>query len=119
MAKNQRYFPVRDKDGRLMANFVGVSNNIAKDMNVVREGNERVLRARLYDAAFFWKEDLQKSLDDLAAELRSVTYQEQLGSVYDKVQRTKTLALWLTEALSFGEWRPAVERAADIAKADL
>ena len=119
MAKNQRYFPVRDKDGRLMANFVGVSNNIAKDMNVVREGNERVLRARLYDAAFFWKEDLQKSLDDLAAELRSVTYQEQLGSVYDKVQRTKKLALWLTEALSFGEWRPAVERAADIAKADL
>ncbi len=119
MAKNQRYFPVRDKDGRLMANFVGVSNNIAKDMNVVREGNERVLRARLYDAAFFWKEDLQKSLDDIAAELRSVTYQEQLGSVYDKVQRTKKLALWLTEALSFGEWRPAVERAADIAKADL
>ncbi len=119
MAKNQRYFPVRDKEGRLMANFAGVSNNIAKDMSVVREGNERVLRARLYDAAFFWKEDLQKSLDDLAAELKSVTYQEQLGSVYDKVQRTKKLALWLTEELFFRESIPVVERAAEIAKADL
>jgi Glycyl-tRNA synthetase, beta subunit len=90
---------VRNKDGKLMANFVGVSNNKARDMRVVREGNERVLRARLYDAAFFWKEDLQKSLDDLANELKSVTYQEQLGSVYDKVQRTKALALWLTDEL--------------------
>ena len=119
MAKNQRYFPVRDKDGRLMANFVGVSNNIAKEMSVVREGNERVLRARLYDAAFFWKEDLQKSLDDLALELKSVTYQEQLGSVYDKVQRTKKLALWLADELSLSVGRAELERASDIAKADL
>jgi len=102
-----------------MANFVGVSNNKAKDMRIVREGNERVLRARLYDAAFFWKEDLQKSLDDLANELRSVTYQEQLGSVYDKVQRTKALALWLTDELSLGSKRAVVERAAVLAKADL
>lgn len=102
-----------------MANFVGVSNNKAKDMRVVREGNERVLRARLYDAAFFWKEDLQKSLDDLANELKSVTYQEQLGSVYDKVQRTKALALWLTDELSLADKRSVVERAAVLAKADL
>ena len=53
MAKNQRYFPVHGADGKLMPNFIGVSNNRAKDMSVVREGNERVLRARLYDAAFF------------------------------------------------------------------
>lgn len=119
MAKNQRYFPVRDETGSLMANFVGVSNNKAKEMSVVREGNERVLRARLYDAAFFWKEDLQKSLDVLADELRSVTYQEQLGSVFDKVQRTKELALWLTDELSLAAQRPVVERAAVLAKADL
>ncbi|NLD05463.1 MAG: glycine--tRNA ligase subunit beta [Synergistaceae bacterium] len=119
MAKNQRYFPVRDKDEKLMASFVGVSNNKAKDMSVVREGNERVLRARLYDAAFFWKEDLQKSLDDLANELRSVTYQEQLGSVYDKVQRSKELAVWITDELSLGNKRAIVERAAVLAKADL
>jgi glycyl-tRNA synthetase beta chain len=119
MAKNQRYFPVRDENGSLMANFVGVSNNKAKDMSIVREGNERVLRARLYDASFFWKEDLQKSLDVLADELRSVTYQEQLGSVYDKVQRTRELALWLTDELSLAGKRPVVERAAVLAKADL
>lgn len=119
MAKNQRYFPVRSADGRLMANFVGVSNNRAKDMSVVREGNERVLRARLYDAAFFWKEDQQKSLDALAAELKNVTYQEQLGSVYDKVQRVKALALWLTDKLGYGEVKDFVARAAEIGKADL
>lgn len=119
MAKNQRYFPVRDKDGRLMANFIGVSNNRAKDMKVVREGNERVLRARLYDAAFFWKEDQLKSLDARAEELKAVTYQEQLGSVYDKVQRVKSLALWLTDKLGRNEVRPFVERAATLAKADL
>lgn len=119
MAKNQRYFPVRDNTGKLMANFVGVSNNRAREMGVVREGNERVLRARLYDAAFFWKEDLQRSLDDLAGELKSVTYQEQLGSVYDKVCRVSDLALWLTEELSLDAHRTAVARAAALAKADL
>lgn len=119
MAKNQRYFPVRDASGRLMANFVGVSNNKAKDMNVVREGNERVLRARLYDAAFFWQEDQQKQLDKLAEELKTVTYQEQLGSVYDKVQRVKALALWLTDKLGKTGLKNYVERAATIAKADL
>lgn len=119
MAKNQRYFPVRDEKGRLMANFVGVSNNKARDMKTVREGNERVLRARLYDAAFFWKEDLQKPLDVRAEELKSVTYQEQLGSVYDKVQRVKTLALWLTDILGMVNIKPVVGRAAELAKADL
>ena len=119
MAKNQRYFPVRDTEGRLMANFVGVSNNRAKDMTIVREGNERVLRARLYDAAFFWKEDQKKSLDVMAEELKSVTYQEQLGSVYDKVQRVKALALRITDMLAMNDIRPYVERAAEISKADL
>lgn len=119
MAKNQRYFPVREAEGRLMPNFVGVSNNIAKEMSVVREGNERVLRARLYDADFFWKEDLQKSLDSLTERLRHVTYQERLGSVYDKVVRVKKLALMLAGELCLKESVPAVERAAEIAKADL
>lgn len=119
MAKNQRYFPVRDSDGKLKAFFIGVSNNRAKDMKVVREGNERVLRARLYDAAFFWKEDLQKSLDDLAEKLKTVTYQVQLGTVYDKVSRVKEIALWLTGRLGRNELMRYVDRAATIAKADL
>lgn len=119
MAKNQRYFPVRGSDGRLMAYFIGVSNNKARDMRVVREGNERVIRARLYDAAFFWKEDQQKSLDDLTERLKTVTYQVQLGSVYDKVQSVKETALWLTGRLGMKTLEKSVARAAAIAKADL
>lgn len=119
MAKNQRYFPVRGADGRLMPYFIGVSNNMAKDMSVVREGNERVLRARLYDAAFFWKEDQQKSLDQLTEKLKTVTYQVQLGSVYDKVQSVREIALWLTDRLGLKELEKSVGRAAAIAKADL
>lgn len=119
MAKNQRYFPVRDASGKLRANFIGVSNNKAKNMQVVREGNERVLRARLYDASFFWNEDQKKDLDAYAEELKNVTYQVQLGSVHDKVQRVKSLALWLTEQLGKTELKNFVGRAASIAKADL
>lgn len=119
MAKNQRYFPVHGADGRLMPNFIGVSNNRAKDMAVVREGNERVLRARLYDAAFFWKEDQKKSLDAHAEELKNVTYQEKLGTVYDKVQRIKKLTLWLAEVLKADVDMANLARACDLAKADL
>ena len=119
MAKNQRYFPVHGADGRLMPNFIGVSNNRAKDMSVVREGNERVLRARLYDAAFFWKEDQKKSLDAHAEELKNVTYQEKLGTVYDKVQRIKKLTLWLAETLKADVDMAKLARACDHAKADL
>ena len=119
MAKNQRYFPVHDADGKLMAYFIGVSNNRAKDMKVVREGNERVLRARLYDADFFWKEDQQKSLDERAEELKNVTYQEQLGSVYDKVQRVKNIALTLADKLGCKVDKALLSRACDLAKSDL
>ncbi|MBQ0055333.1 MAG: glycine--tRNA ligase subunit beta [Synergistaceae bacterium] len=119
MAKNQRYFPVHDKAGKLMPYFIGVSNNKAKDMNVVREGNERVLRARLYDAAFFWKEDLQKSIDAMADELKNVTYQVQLGSVYDKVSRVKELAVKLASILGRDDVKEDVARAATLAKFDV
>ena len=119
MAKNQRYFPVHDASGKLMPYFIGVSNNKAKDMGVVRAGNERVLRARLYDAAFFWKEDQQKTLEERAEELKNVTYQEQLGSVYDKVQRIKKLTLALADELGSEVNRENLARACDLAKADL
>lgn len=119
MAKNQRYFPVKDFSGTLLPNFIGVSNNLAKDMNIIKEGNERVLRARLHDAAFFWKEDQKKSLDDMAEELRNVTYQEKLGSLYDKVQRVKAVAITLTKRLGKDNISFQIERAATLAKADL
>ncbi|MDR1621123.1 MAG: glycine--tRNA ligase subunit beta [Synergistaceae bacterium] len=119
MKKNQKYFTVRTKEGRLMNSFVGVANNRAVDMKTIREGNERVLRARLEDAAFFWAEDRKHSLGENVERLKSVVYQEKLGSVYDKVMETQKLAIWLCEDLKVPELAKLVERAAFLSKADL
>ncbi len=119
MKKNQRYFPVRAGNGRLAAAFIGVAGNRAKDMNVVRDGNERVLRARLHDAAFFWKEDRERTLESRLPELGKVLYQEKLGSVLEKTERVGVLARRLAERLGHGELSGTVARAAKLAKADL
>lgn len=121
MVKNQRYFPMRSASGKLIASFIGVSGNKARDMSVVREGNERVLRARFCDAAFFWKEDQTVSLESRLSSLEKVLYQEKLGSVMDKVNRVRGLSSWLVEALypSDAALASDVERAALLAKADL
>ncbi len=121
MKKNQKYLAVRnlDKGGKLANYFVGVSNNLVADMGVIREGNERVLRARLEDAAFFWDEDRKRPLASYTERLKSVTYQEKLGSVYDKVMKTQKLALWLCEKLGKKSDAGLVERAALLSKADL
>ncbi|MDR1376767.1 MAG: glycine--tRNA ligase subunit beta, partial [Synergistaceae bacterium] len=119
MKKNQKYFAVRTKEGKLMNFFVGVSNNRAADMKTIREGNERVLRARLEDAAFFWAEDRKRSLGENVERLKSIVYQEKLGSVYNKVMETQKLAMWLCEELKLPELTKLVERAAFLSKADL
>ena len=119
MAKNQRYFPVRDSYGNLLPYFIGVSNNLAINMDVIREGNERVLSARLYDAAFFWNEDGKRTLEEMSDDLKNIIYQEKLGSLYDKVQRIRKLAMLLTEKLEKKEIMFLVDRAASISKADI
>ena len=119
MKKNQKYFSVRGKNGKLLPYFVGVSNNLASNREVVREGNQRVLRARLEDAAFFWTEDQKAPLAANVEKLRSIVYQEKLGSLHDKVMATRDLALWLCQALGRGDLVPVVDRAAYLAKADL
>ncbi|MCR5347893.1 MAG: glycine--tRNA ligase subunit beta [Fretibacterium sp.] len=121
MKKNQKYLAVRnmDKGGKLANYFVGVSNNHVEDMSIIREGNERVLRARLEDAAFFWDEDRKKPLAANVERLKNVTYQEQLGSVYDKVMKTQKLALWLCGKMGMEDISSLVERAAYLSKADL
>ena len=121
MKKNQKYLAVRnrDKGGKLANYFVGVSNNSVADMSIIREGNERVLRARLEDAAFFWEEDRKIPLASYVERLKSVTYQEKLGSIYDKVMLTKKLALWLCDENGFDEIDSLVDRAAYLSKADL
>ncbi|MCL2684670.1 MAG: glycine--tRNA ligase subunit beta, partial [Synergistaceae bacterium] len=119
MKKNQRYFPVRDSKGRLMRFFIGVSNNRAHDMSVVRDGNERVLRARLYDAAFFWKEDLASDLESRLPQLERILYQEQLGSLREKTERVRSLVAWLVKKTGNAKIAAMADRAALLAKADL
>lgn len=119
MKKNQKYFSVRGKNGRLLPFFVGVSNNLASNMDVVREGNERVLRARLDDAAFFWAEDRKDPLASKVEELKSILYQEKLGTLHAKVMATRELARYLCRALDKEDILPLVDRAALLAKADL
>ena len=121
MKKNQKYLAVRNRDSsKKLANyFVGVSNNFVSDLNVIREGNERVLRARLEDAAFFWNEDKKNNLSSYVEKLKNVTYQEKLGSVYDKVMLTRRLALWFCEKNNMQNIASLVDRAAYLSKADL
>ncbi len=113
---HQRYFPVEGADGRLTGDFVTVSNIQSRDPSKVREGNERVVRPRLSDAAFFWEQDRKVSLDALAERLSEVTFQTKLGSYADKTSRVKRLAVLIGQRISAG---PDVGRAAELAKADL
>ena len=121
MKKNQKYLAVRnrDKGGKLANYFVGVSNNLVPDMGMIREGNERVLRARLEDAAFFWDEDRKIPLASYVERLKAVTYQEKLGTVYDKVMLTRKLALWFCRRYGMDNIASLVDRAAYLSKADL
>ncbi len=120
MASHQRYFPVRESNGKLKALFVGVSNNRATNMGIVREGNERVLRARLADANFFWREDQKKPLAGMVKRLGSMIYQEQLGTLYEKCERSRDLAQHLASMLHLDEEATAlVDRTAFLSKADL
>jgi len=114
---HQRYFPVADEGGNLLAKFVTVANLESKDPDQVRDGNERVIRPRLADAAFFWDSDRRKTLASREDNLREVVYQQGLGSLFDKSQRVADIAKWLASALERdGE---TVLRAATIAKCDL
>jgi glycyl-tRNA synthetase beta chain len=97
MKEHQRYFAVYDGNGKLMPNFVAVNNTLARDASVVRRGHERVLRARLSDAEFFFKEDRKRSLADRIENLKGVIYQAELGTSYAKVQRFTRLAEFLGE----------------------
>ncbi len=122
MRVHQRYFPVRDANGALMAHFVTVANVPARDPAVVARGNERVLRARLADARYFFELDLKTPLEAMAAGLDRVTFQQKLGSYAEKVERTRALALEIHAALAGTPGLPeaaAVDRAARLAKADL
>jgi glycyl-tRNA synthetase beta chain len=113
---HQRYFAIEGADGKLTGGFVTVCNIESRDPAKVREGNERVVRPRLSDAAFFWDQDRKVTLDAHAANLSGVTFQAKLGTYADKTRRMKSLAQLIGERIAAG---PQVGRAAELAKADL
>ena len=120
MREHQRYFPVIDKDGRLLPLFITVRNGGQTSLSTVQHGNERVLRARLADAQFFFDEDRKKTLADYLDKLKTVVFQEGLGSVYDKAQRLEKLTTYLGSVFSIDDADlKAAARAALLAKADL
>ncbi|MGI6361387.1 MAG: glycine--tRNA ligase subunit beta [Bacillota bacterium] len=117
MKEHQRYFPVYDKNGRLMARFVTVRNGDDKYLEIVAAGNEKVLEARLADAEFFWKEDLKKPLRENLAKLSAIVFHEKLGTMAEKVQRVSAIAAVLAAKIGFSDER--VKRAASLMKGDL
>ena len=114
---HQRYFPVADESGALLARFITVANLESKDPDKVRDGNERVIRPRLADAAFFWNSDRQRSLESRQETLREVVYQRGLGSLFDKSQRVAVIAKALAAELDHDDVH--LQRAAQLAKCDL
>lgn len=118
MIANQRYFPVFDADNKLMPGFVGVRNGTGYSLDLVKAGNERVLKARLEDALFFWKEDTSQPLAELVPGLKNVLFQERLGSVLDKVERLRHLANFMSNECRLSDSQKT-DRAAYLCKADL
>lgn len=120
MLSNQRYFPIYDARGALTREFVVVSNASPEVSSTVIDGNERVVRARLDDAKFFYEEDLKVPMDDFVERLGKVTFQERLGTMRQKVTRMEALAPVVAREAGLGEDLVAsAARAAHLAKADL
>lgn len=118
MRSHQRYFSVVDESGKLLPAFITVPNTLAEDPSVVVRGNERVLRARLSDARFFFDEDRKVRLESRVEALKSVVYQQKLGTSFEKMERFRSLAKGLAERLN-PEVTDKAERAAFLCKADL
>ncbi|MEU4423491.1 glycine--tRNA ligase [Actinoplanes sp. NPDC024001] len=116
MRKHQRYLPVRDADGALLPMFVTVANGPV-DVELVRAGNEAVLRARYEDAAFFYRADLATTPGDMRARLARLTFTDKLGSMAERADRIAALALEIADRL--GLRTPVLERAASLIKFDL
>ncbi|MBH0192454.1 MAG: glycine--tRNA ligase subunit beta [Nitrospira sp.] len=122
MKEHQGFFSLRQKGtGKLAAHFITVTNNRAKDMSLIREGNERVLAARLADAKFFFDEDRKVRLDERAKKLGGITFHQKLGTMAHKQERVRRLAGFIAAHFAAGqdELRQTCERAATLAKADL
>ena len=116
MAVHQRYFALY-KDRKLINKFITMTNYIGDEFENIKAGNVRVIKARLDDAVFFFNEDTKKPLIDYVEDLKGITFQKGMGSMYDKTQRLIKLSQHIASEL--GETSPTIERTALLAKADL
>ncbi|HYS82478.1 MAG TPA: glycine--tRNA ligase subunit beta, partial [Anaeromyxobacteraceae bacterium] len=116
---HQRYFAVVDGEGKLTNRFVAVSGTPVKDPRVARNGYQRVLRARLADARFFFEEDRKRRLESRVEDLGRRTYQAKLGTELERVERLERIAVALASALGLGDAKEQAMRAAHLCKADL
>jgi glycyl-tRNA synthetase beta chain len=122
MKEHQGFFSLLNRDtGKLVAHFIAVANNQVKDMTLIREGNERVLAARLADAKFFFDEDRKVKLQERVKKLAGVTFHQKLGTMAQKQQRVRKLAGFIASSLrpQDPKLKEVCERAADLCKADL
>ncbi len=117
MQDHQKYFPVVDHDGKLLPHFITIANLDSRDPDQVRAGNERVIRPRLADAAFFWTQDRKQRLEERIPRLQTMVFQQRLGTLADKQQRVAELAGHIAAAM--GGSADLARRAAALAKCDL
>ena len=127
MREHQKYFAVVDRNNKLMPCFIAVNNTKTKDMAMVATGHERVLRARLADAQFFYRGDLYISNDERVEKLKRVLFQAELGTLYEKIERVGRIAEFIATRVDYGtelgsagdDLKTQVRRAARLCKADL
>ncbi|BBU40240.1 glycine--tRNA ligase subunit beta [Aeribacillus pallidus] len=120
MKEHQRYFPVKNKDGKLLPFFVTVKNGNDQNIETIAKGNEKVLRARLSDANFFYEEDKKLAIDTALEKLEKIVFHEELGSIGDKVRRIVKLSEKLSEKLECSnEEKAYIKRTASICKFDI
>ena len=117
MQDNQKYFCLLDVDGKLLPRFITVANIESKDPQQIISGNEKVVRPRLTDAEFFFKQDKKQTLESFNLRLQNVVFQAQLGSVYDKAERVSKLAAFIAPRI--GGDAPRAARAGLLSKCDL
>ena len=115
---HQRYFPVKDKDGKLSNKFI-VIRNAPEYSETVKKGNEKVVEPRLADAKFFFDEDLKGKFADNVEKLKEVTFQKDMGTIFEKVKRSEKIAEYLISELNLNDKKENIIRTVDLAKADL
>ena len=117
METHQRYFALYTKEGKLINKFVTITNYIGDEFENIKAGNLRVIKARLDDAVFFFKEDTKKPLESYVENLKGMTFQKGMGSVYDKTQRIVKLSEKIASGMNVS--KPSIKRTAELCKADL